>query len=116
MRRQQSRRVLLAGVAGEPVRAGATLLLDDARVREVARRPEVDHGELLGASPHGVFVLRLGRDAVAPSGSWPERATALRELRDVGPLARIQVRLRATSTGPCRSWPPAAATPCCSRR
>jgi hypothetical protein len=99
MRRQQSRRVLLAGVAGEPVRAGATLLLDDARVREVARRPEVDHGELLGASPHGVFVLRLGRGVVAPSGSWAERATALREMPDVGPLARVQVRLRIHEHG-----------------
>jgi hypothetical protein len=100
MGRQQSRRVLLAGVAGEPVRAGATLLFDEGRVREVARRPELDHGELLDASPHGVFVLRLGRDAVSPSGSWPERATALRGLRDVGPLARIQVRLRIHEHGP----------------
>jgi hypothetical protein len=67
MGRQQSRRVLLAGVA---------------------------------ACPSGVFVLRIGRDVAAPSGSWRARAAAVSEQRNVGPLARVQVRLRIQEHGP----------------
>ena len=98
--RQQSRRVLLAGVAGPPTPSGATLVFDAARVHEVARRPELDHGELLTACPSGVFVLRIGRAVAAASGSWRERAAAVSEQRDVGPLARVQVRLRIQEHGP----------------
>ena len=68
MGRQQSRRVLLAGVAGQPLRAGSVLLYDDAVVRAVARWPLADHDHLLRVSPAGVFVLRLPRD----SRPWPD--------------------------------------------
>jgi len=106
--RQQSRRVLLAGVAGPSLRAGSTLLYDDARVREVARRPERDHSDLLRVSPGGLFVLRLGPDAVVPSGTWRERTEAVGDLRDVGPLARFQVRVGIQQHGPL----PFVATAC----
>jgi hypothetical protein len=98
--RQQSRRVLLAGVAGPSMSAGRALLYDDARVHEAARRPERDHADLLRASPSGVFVVRIGRDAALPTGTWHERAARISDLRDVGPLARFQTRVRIQQYGP----------------
>jgi hypothetical protein len=59
--RQQSRRVLLSGLAGAGVRAGGALPYDDGRVRALAVRPEADRAELLARCPGGVIVVRLGR-------------------------------------------------------
>lgn len=97
--RQQSRRALLAGVAGPGLRAGGSLLYDAHRVREIAQWPEVDHDALLALCPAGVFVLRLSQGAVDPGGSWRARAAALRHQTDVGDFARIQVRARLEDHG-----------------
>jgi len=97
--RQQSRRALLAGVAGPAVRAGGSLLYDAHRVHEVAQWPQVDHDALLALCPAGVFVLRLSHGAVDPGRSWRARAAALRDQTDVGDFARIQVRARLEDHG-----------------
>ncbi len=100
MCRQQSRRVLLAGLAGEPVRVGRVTAYDADRVRDLASRPEVDHRELLRASPAGVFVLRLSCSVRSLPEPWHERAAFLTEQDDVRGLARVQVRARIADAGP----------------
>jgi hypothetical protein len=99
--RQQSRRVLLCGLAGEGIRADGALLYDEARVRFLAAWPEVDHTEVLARCPGGVLVVRLGRgDEPAPHDTWQGRADRLRVQPGAGVMARAQVRARIEEHGP----------------
>jgi hypothetical protein len=91
--RQQSRRVLLSGLAGPSVRAGGSLLYDAERVADLGRWTSADHAALLAACRGGVFVLRLGRHTpVSVLDPWAERAAGLRVQADVGFAARLQAR------------------------
>jgi hypothetical protein len=90
--RQQSRRALLCGVAGPAARTGGALLYDEQAVRDVARWPAADHGDLLGACPGGVLVIRLARgEEPAPGASWEERMQAIRVQPHLGFAAWLQV-------------------------
>jgi hypothetical protein len=91
--RQQSRRVLLAGLAGAGVRTGGALLYDAERVATVAGWPAVEHTVLLAESPCGVFVARLGpgREVSALAG-WEESAAAVRVQADLGFPAWAQAK------------------------
>ncbi|MBO0846554.1 MAG: hypothetical protein J2P22_14180 [Nocardioides sp.] len=91
--RQQSRRVLVAGLAGPAVRTGGALLYDEARVRGLATWSAVDHAELLAACPGGVLVVRLGPGDEPQEGwPWTERARAFRIQPYLGFAAWLQVR------------------------
>jgi hypothetical protein len=75
--RQQSRRVLLAGLAGPALRTGPVLLYDEARVRDLGDWPAVEHHALLQACPGGVFVVRLAPgEEPDPAWAWEQRAEA----------------------------------------
>jgi hypothetical protein len=77
--RQQSRRVLLSGLAGEGVRTGGLLLYDEHQVRALAQWSPVSHESLLEACPGGVVVVRLGPgEEPDPIWSWEQRAAAFR--------------------------------------
>lgn len=90
--RQQSRRVLLSGLAGEAVRTGAALLYDEQSVQMLAAWPEVAHEQLLDACPGGVIVVRLG-PGEEPTGtwSWERRAEEFARQPSVGFAAWLQV-------------------------
>jgi hypothetical protein len=91
--RQQSRRALLSGLAGSPVRGGAVLLYDEAHVRQLASWQWVDHDDLLAASPAGVLVVRLGPGAEPDvDWSWERRVEAYRRQPEVGLAAWLQIR------------------------
>ncbi|WP_151082904.1 hypothetical protein [Nocardioides cynanchi] len=89
--RQQSRRVLLSGLAGQGTRAGGSLLYDEALVRSLARWPEADHAEVLAQCPGGPLVVRLGRG--------DERAAPVETLAGAGQIIRSQVRARIEEHG-----------------
>jgi hypothetical protein len=99
--RQQSRRVLLGGLAGSGVRTTAAVLYDEARVRSLAGWPTLDHAELTASSAGGVVVVRLGPGCEPEAEwSWERRADTWRAQPDVGLFARIQVRGRIAAYGP----------------
>jgi len=107
--RQQSRRVLLTGLAGAAVPTSSSLLYDEDRVRELGRWQVVDHEELLASCPGGVFVMRLGPgaepDATAP---WGSVAEALRVQPYLGFPAWLQVAALVSAYAPL----PCVATVC----
>ncbi len=91
--RQQSRRALLAGVAGPAVRSGAFLLYDEDRVRGLARWERVDHDELVAAAPGGVLVVRLGPGREpGDDWSWDRRVEACRRQPEIALVAWLHVR------------------------
>jgi hypothetical protein len=91
--RQQSRRVLLAGLAGAGVRTGGVLLYDAERVAGVAGWPAVEHTVLLAESPCGVFVARLGPGReVSALATWEQSAAAVRVQADLGFPAWAQAK------------------------
>jgi hypothetical protein len=98
--RQQSRRILLAGLAGLTVRTGAALLYDEPSVRELARWPAISHADLLASSPGGVLVVRLG-PGEEPEGtwSWERRAQAIRLQPYLGFAAWLQMRALLAAHG-----------------
>jgi hypothetical protein len=98
--RQQSRRVLLAGLAGPAAPSGHALLYDEARVLALAARPPVDHAELLASCPTGVLVIRLPPGA-EPAGdtSWERRADAVRIQPHLGFPAWAHLRARLVRRG-----------------
>jgi hypothetical protein len=98
--RQQSRRALLAGLAGPAVRAGGVLLYDDARVRGLSRWTRIDHDELVAASPGGVLVVRLG-PGNEPGDEWPwgRRVEACRRQPEIALVAWLQVRAHLRECG-----------------
>src|SRR5512133_403099 len=95
--RQQSRRVLLSGLAGQGFRAGGVLLYGEAPVRALAAWPEADHTKVLEQCPGGVVVVRLGRGRGRGRGS--ERAAPLGTLAGAGQIIRSQVRARIEEHG-----------------
>jgi hypothetical protein len=102
--RQQSRRALLAGLAGPAVRAGGVLLYDDARVRDLAGWPPIDPDDLLVATPGGALVVRLGPGSETGEGwSWEQRVEACRRQPEIALIAWLQVRahLRAHARLAC---------------
>ena len=98
--RQQSRRALLAGLAGPAVRTGGVLLYDEARVRGLARWAPVDHDELMAASPGGVLVVRLG-PGMEPGDDWPwdRRVEACRRQPEIALIAWLQIRAHLRTCG-----------------
>jgi hypothetical protein len=93
IRRQQSRRVLLTGLAGEAVRTGGSLLYDSDRVAALAGWSAVDQSALLGESPGGVLVARLGRGQdVSVLAPWAEVAASQLTQTDLGLAAWLQVK------------------------
>ncbi len=98
--RQQSRRALLAGLAGPAVRTGGVLLYDEARVRGLARWTPVDHDELMAASPGGVLVVRLGPGR-EPRDDWPwdRRVEVCRRQPEIALVAWLQVRAHLRTCG-----------------
>ncbi len=98
--RQQSRRALLAGVAGPALRTGGVLLYDEARVRGLARWSLVDHDELLAAAPGGVLVVRLGPGREpGDDWSWDRRADACRRQPEIALIAWLHVRAQLRGYG-----------------
>jgi hypothetical protein len=91
--RQQSRRILHAGLAGEATAGPACLLYVEARVTSLAERAQADQAELLSVSPGGVFVLRLGRGReISTALTWEEAVAALEVQSDLGLMMRLHVR------------------------
>src|SRR3954469_744674 len=89
--RQQSRRVLLSGRAGEGIRAPGALLYDEAAVRRLAAWSAADHAEVLAQCPGGLVVVRLGRGK--------ERALSVDTQAGAGQIIRVQVRARIEQHG-----------------
>jgi hypothetical protein len=98
--RQQSRRVLLAGLAGPAMPAGGALLYEESRVRGLGRWPAVDHADLLAVCPGGVVVVRLG-PGDEPEAGWPweRRAREFRVQPYLGFAAWLQVRAHLQHRG-----------------
>jgi len=91
--RQQSRRILHAGLAGEATTGPTCLLFDEARVTALAERAQADQAELLSICPAGVFVLRLGRGReISTAKAWEEAAGVLAVQGEPGPMTRLHVR------------------------
>jgi hypothetical protein len=59
---RHARTALDCGLAGEPVRAKAAHLYDEARVHELAGRPTVEWRAVLEGCPEGIFVARRELD------------------------------------------------------
>jgi hypothetical protein len=98
--RQQSRRVLLSGLAGPAVRAGGSLLYDEEHVRRLGHWTPVEHEHLLAACPGGVMVVRLGPgDEPADAWSWERRAREVRHQPYLGFAAWLQVRAYLAARG-----------------
>jgi hypothetical protein len=98
--RQQSRRVLTAGLAGPPLRTPGAVLHREAHVRALAGWTPVDHGELSRSCPGGMVVARLGPGREPePAWSWDQRVAAWRTHADVGLFARMQVAGRLADHG-----------------
>jgi len=98
--RQQSRRVLTAGLAGPPRRTPGAVLHREAHVRALAEWTPLDHGELDRSCPGGVLVARLGPGREPePAWSWDERVAAWSAHPDVGLYARLQVAGRLADHG-----------------
>jgi hypothetical protein len=64
--RRQSRKLLAAGFAGEPIRTSTASLYDEAQVAALTARPVTDLTALDAAFPHGIFVARRAVDVRAP--------------------------------------------------
>ena len=89
--RQQSLRVLSAGLAGSAMRTGPTLLYDESQVRALGGWPCLDHDVLLAACPGGVLVVRLAPgEEPDPGWSWEKRADAWRVQPDLGFASWLQ--------------------------
>ena len=94
--RQQSRRALLSGLAGEAVRTGGALLYDEQRVQGLSRWPDVVHEHLLDACTGGVLVIRLRVRCLA-AGQRPSELG----LEHAGEWCRLlEGRRLVTSPGP----------------
>lgn len=66
--RRQARRVLDAGLAGDPVRTRTAHLYDLAAVTALTRRPEVERDVIVSLLPPGIWVARRLVDARLPAG------------------------------------------------
>jgi hypothetical protein len=98
--RQQSRRVLLTGLAGPAVRTGAALLYDEHCVQLLARWQAIGHQDLLDACPGGVLVVRLGPGEEQDSSwDWERRAETVRLQPAVGFAAWLQVNALLAVSG-----------------
>lgn len=107
--RQQSRRVLLTGLAGAGIRAGGALLYDEQPVRALGSWSQADPREVLARCPGGVVVIRLGRgDEPDATGTWQALAERLCVQPGAGLMARTQLRARIEQHGPL----PLVATVC----
>ena len=91
--RQQSRRVLLSGMAGPALPTGGVLLYDEDHVRELGHWAPIEHEDLLTMCPGGVLVVRVGPgDELEDTWSWDRRVEALRHQPYLGFAAWLQVR------------------------
>jgi hypothetical protein len=107
--RQQSRRVLLSGLAGPAVRVGRTLLYDEQEVRSLSSWTILDHDTLRASCPSRIVVVRLGPgDEPGQEWSWEQRAAAIRLQPYLGFPAWAQIR---ALVGVCR-WMACVATVC----
>ena len=78
---EQARILLRAGACGPGLRAGGVVLYDDGPVLQLAQRPFVDDGHLVGACPHGLYVARLARTLPLDlSLPWERVGAQVREL------------------------------------
>lgn len=68
---RSARRVLAAGLAGDPVVTPAAHLYDADTVDRLAARPHLSWPELREACPHGLFVARRAGDVEDLAGDWP---------------------------------------------
>ena len=98
--RQQSRRVLISGLAGGSVGGGGALLYDEGQVQRLARWAPVDHDSLLAASPGGVLVVRLGPGSEpGDDWSWERRVESYRRQPEISLGAWLQVRVSLRAHG-----------------
>jgi len=78
---EQARILLRAGARGPGLRAGGVVLYDDGPVLQLAQRPFVDDGHLVGACPHGLYAARLARTLPLDlSLPWERVGAQVREL------------------------------------
>jgi len=98
--REQSRRVLHAGLAGPGTRTSGSILYDASRVRALLDWPHVDEGELADTCPGEVFVARFGPqrglDLRRPRSDWLDAACCG---WDLSMWTRVLLRHRARELG-----------------
>ncbi|SDC19559.1 hypothetical protein [Nocardioides lianchengensis] len=68
---RSARRVLAAGLAGEPQRITAAHLYDEESVERLAERSTIAWSQLREACPHGVFVARRPGPPADLEDGWP---------------------------------------------
>jgi hypothetical protein len=89
--REQARRLLLAGFAGDGLRTRGSLLYDAANVSRLAEWPIVEASDLAGVCPDGVFLQRAWR-GIHVEASHADQLAALRLRWWLSPWARVQLR------------------------
>ena len=90
-------RVLVSGIAGEPLRSGSAVLYDEARVAELAERPSVEWPGLEQHCPAGVFVSR--REFPVMAGRAEQLAALSRGWSAISPWIWIAMSHRIRSHG-----------------
>lgn len=84
--RKMSRRILAAGLAGEPLRTSSATLYDASRVRGLLERPIVDVDQLPPPCDRALLEIRV------PPGSTSQSWT---RIGNAGAIVRVQLRVLA---------------------
>jgi hypothetical protein len=96
--RTQAQVLLAAGLAGTGVRSAGAVLYDEAAVRALAARPEVDPDELAAACPHGLFIARIDRSRpVDVTTGWADLARQLSLQPPMPGMTRALLGVRMTA-------------------
>jgi hypothetical protein len=98
-----ARTALRSGLVGEPIRTTAGHLYDEARVRELAARPVLGWGAVIGggtgdgACPQGIFVGRRDLDLSRPLPTLDD--PTLTDWEGLNPWAWVSMSFRIKSHG-----------------
>lgn len=96
--REQARRLLLAGFAGEGQRVRGAMLYDAGQVRALVKSPPVSSEEFTGSCPSGAFVLRTWR-GMHLGATHEEQMSRLRLSWRMSPWARALLLMMVAEQG-----------------